>query len=189
MGCKVGLSEEARNDLGAAVRFIAVEGKNPEAALGLGHELLETALSLAILPRRRSPVRQRPGRRKRSHRYWLIFYQVNEAEQWVEVVRVWAAGKSRPSCVCPDQVTRGYGSNCDPCDRAASSETACLFVARLLDACDTLAVLPERYAPYRYAVKWRTMGFGRYLVFFQIRGNEVRIGHVRQGARRPFEEG
>ena len=36
MGYKVGLTEEARDDLGAAVRFIAVEGKNPEAALRLG---------------------------------------------------------------------------------------------------------------------------------------------------------
>ncbi len=31
--------------------------------------------------------------RKLSHRYWLIFYQVNEAEQWVEVVRIWDGRK------------------------------------------------------------------------------------------------
>ena len=89
MGYKVGLTEEARDDLGAAVRFIAIDGKNPEAALRLGNELLDAALSLAILPRRGAPVRRRPGMRKLSHRYWLIFYQVNEAEQWVEVVRIW----------------------------------------------------------------------------------------------------
>ena len=87
MGYKVGLTEEARDDLGAAVRFIAEQ--SPEAALRLGHELLDAALSLAIMPRRGAPVRRRPGLRKLSHRYWLIFYQVNEAEQWVEVVRIW----------------------------------------------------------------------------------------------------
>lgn len=93
MGYKVGLTEEARDDLGAAVRFIAVEGASPDAALRLGHELLDAALALSILPRRGSPVRRRPGMRKLSHRYWLIFYQVNEAEQWVEVVRFWDGRK------------------------------------------------------------------------------------------------
>jgi plasmid stabilization system protein ParE len=93
MGYKVGLTDLARDDLGAAVRFIAVEGENPAAALRMGHDLLDVALSLAILPRRGSPVRSRPGMRKLSHRYWLIFYQVNEAEQWVEVVRIWDGRK------------------------------------------------------------------------------------------------
>ena len=68
-----------------------------------------------------------------------------------------------------------------------SREIACQFLVRLLDACDALAILPERYAPYRYVVKWRMMPFGRYLVFFQIHGNDVRIGHVRHGARSPFK--
>ncbi len=93
MDYKVGLTEEARNDLGAAVRFIAEEGRNPEAALRLGNELLDAALSLALFPRRGSPVRRRPGMRKLSHRYWLIFYQVNEAERWVEIVRIWDGRK------------------------------------------------------------------------------------------------
>lgn len=93
MDYKVGLTEEARNDLHAAVSFIAVEGQNPDAALRLGNELLDAALSLAMFPRRGPPVRRRPGMRKLSHRYWLIFYQVNEAEQWVEVVRIWDGRK------------------------------------------------------------------------------------------------
>lgn len=93
MDYKVGLTEAARHDLGAAVRFIAVDGQNPEAALRIGNELLDAALSLALFPRRGSPVRLRPGMRKLSHRYWLIFYQVNEAARTVEVVRVWDGRK------------------------------------------------------------------------------------------------
>lgn len=93
MGYKVGLTDDARSDLHAAVRFIAVDGQNPEAALRLGNELLDAALSLAIFSRRGSPVRRRPGMRKLSYRYWLIFYQVNEAEEWVEVVRIWDGRK------------------------------------------------------------------------------------------------
>ena len=96
MAYKVGLTEEARNDLGAAARFIAVEGGNPEAGLRMGNELLDAALSLAIMPRRGSPVRRRPGMRKLSHRHWLIFYQVNEAAQWVEIVRIWD-GRRNPA--------------------------------------------------------------------------------------------
>ena len=98
MGYKIGLTEAACDDLGAVVRFLAE--KSPEAALRLGNELLDTALSLAIMPRRGAPVRKRPGMRKLSHRYFLIFYQVNEAEQWVEVVRIWD-GRQNPGMLHP----------------------------------------------------------------------------------------
>jgi plasmid stabilization system protein ParE len=94
MDYKVGLTEEARDDLAVAVRFIAVDGQNPEAALRLGIELLDAALSLSLFPRRGAPVRRRPGMRKLSHRYWLIFYQVNEAEKRVEIVRIWDGRKN-----------------------------------------------------------------------------------------------
>jgi plasmid stabilization system protein ParE len=90
------LTEEARNDLGAEVQFIAVEGANPAAGLRLGNELLDAALSLAIMPRRGSPVRRRPGMRKLFHRHWLIFYQVNDAAQWIEIVRIWD-GRRNPA--------------------------------------------------------------------------------------------
>jgi plasmid stabilization system protein ParE len=69
---------------------------------------------------------------------------------------------------------------------SGSQQMADQYTARLIDACDTLAILPERYAPYRYATGWRMMPFESYLVFFQVHGNDVRIGHVRHGARKPF---
>jgi plasmid stabilization system protein ParE len=67
-------------------------------------------------------------------------------------------------------------------DRASTD----YYIARLLDACDALAILPQRYPPYRYAIVWRMMPFGSYLVFFQIHGDDVRIGHVRHAARKPY---
>jgi plasmid stabilization system protein ParE len=91
MGYKVGLTQAAQNDLAVAVKFLAE--KSPEAAARVGNELLDVALSLAFFPRRGEPVRRRPGMRKVSHRYYLIFYQVNEASQWVEVVRIWDGRK------------------------------------------------------------------------------------------------
>ena len=69
---------------------------------------------------------------------------------------------------------------------SGNRQTADQYVARLLDACDTLAILPERYASYRYAIGWRMMPFESYLVFYQVHGDGVRVGHIRHGARKPF---
>jgi plasmid stabilization system protein ParE len=70
---------------------------------------------------------------------------------------------------------------------SGSTQVADQYVARLLDACDALAVLPDRYPPYRYAAGWRMMPFENYLVFFQVHGDDVRIGLVRHAARKPFQ--
>ena len=94
MGYQVGLTEEAQADLGAVVRFLAE--KNPEAAERIGHELLDAAQTLVLFPRRGSPVRRRPGMRKLTQRHYLIFYQINESAQWVEVVRIWD-GRQNPA--------------------------------------------------------------------------------------------
>lgn len=96
MGYQVGLTEEAQADLGAVVRFLAQ--KSPEAAERIGHELLDAALTLTVFPRRGAPVRRRPGLRKLTHRHYLIFYQVNEAAGWVEVVRIWD-GRQNPAAL------------------------------------------------------------------------------------------
>ena len=69
------------------MRFIAE--KSPEVAERIGHELLDAALTLTVFPRRGAAVRRRPGLRKLTHRHYLIFYQVNDASQWVEIVRIW----------------------------------------------------------------------------------------------------
>jgi toxin ParE1/3/4 len=67
-----------------------------------------------------------------------------------------------------------------------SESVALRFLARLLDACEGLEDFPERFPIYPFAPAWRMMPFGNYLVFFQVRDAEVRIGHIRHGARRPF---
>jgi plasmid stabilization system protein ParE len=71
-------------------------------------------------------------------------------------------------------------------DESGRSTIADRFIGQLLDACDSLAMLPQRFAVYPYARHWRMMPFGNYLVFFRIHEVEVRIGHVRHGAKRPF---
>jgi plasmid stabilization system protein ParE len=39
--------------------------------------------------------------RKLSYRYYLIFYQVNDAAQWVEVVRIWDGRQDPASLQLP----------------------------------------------------------------------------------------
>ncbi len=41
-------------------------------------------------------------------------------------------------------------------------------------------------AAYPRARRWRMMPHGNYLMFFQVHGGEVRVGHIRHGAKRPF---
>jgi plasmid stabilization system protein ParE len=67
------------------------------------------------------------------------------------------------------------------------SSVAGRFIRELLLACKLLETLPERFPPYPHALNWRMKPHRNYLVFFQIHGAEVRIGHIRHGARRPFK--
>ena len=71
-------------------------------------------------------------------------------------------------------------------EESRSRETADRFLTQLLDACETLDSLPERFPRYPFAPDWRMMPFGNYLVFFRIHENAVRICHIRHAARKPF---
>jgi plasmid stabilization system protein ParE len=73
---RVALTDKAENDLEAAESFLA--GFSPEVAERIGLELVEIIFSLDQLPHRGVPVRARPGLRKLSHRFYLIYYRVNE---------------------------------------------------------------------------------------------------------------
>lgn len=94
MDHRVIISQPALRDLGVIARFIA-EGVNgrPAAAEKIGEELIGLSESLSALPHRGTAVRRRPGLRKLSHRYYLIFYQVTEPTRLVEIVRIcgWSA--------------------------------------------------------------------------------------------------
>ena len=68
----------------------------------------------------------------------------------------------------------------------ADAELAKHFVEQLLEKCDTLRTLPDQFATYPHAPRWKMMPIGNYLVFFHVHENEVRIGHIRHAARRPL---
>jgi plasmid stabilization system protein ParE len=87
MGWAIALTEAAEADLGQAVAFLAQ--RSPPAAERIGLELLEVIFALDHLPRRGTPISQRPGLRKIAHRHYLIIYRVNETAHQVEVIRIW----------------------------------------------------------------------------------------------------
>lgn len=70
--------------------------------------------------------------------------------------------------------------------QSRSRETAERLVTRLLDACESLNTLPERFPQFLFAREWRMMPVRNYLVFFRTHEKAVRIGHIRHAARMPF---
>jgi toxin ParE1/3/4 len=69
---------------------------------------------------------------------------------------------------------------------SAEPEVARRLIERMLDACDSLAQFPERFALYPHAPRWRMMPSGNYLIFYRVADDAVLIGHVRHAAREPF---
>ena len=102
MDYQVVISKPALADLGTIARFIA-EGPHgsASAALKIGEELIVQCESLVALPNRGSAVRSRPGMRKLSHRYYLIFYRVTEGSRLVEIVRIWDGRQNPAALILP----------------------------------------------------------------------------------------
>ncbi len=87
MGWRIALTEQAENDLGDVVAFLA--HKSSAAAELIGLELVDLIFSLDQMPNRGAAVRKRPGLRKLAHRHYLVIYRVNESAALVEIIRVW----------------------------------------------------------------------------------------------------
>jgi plasmid stabilization system protein ParE len=97
MDYRVIISKPALGDLGTIARFIAQGPHGSQiVALKVGEELIALSESLATLPNRGTAVRDRPGLRKLSHRYYLIFYRVAETTRIVDIVRIWD-GRQNPT--------------------------------------------------------------------------------------------
>ena len=96
MDFKVFLSNEALGDLERIVAYIAPH--NPAAAERLGNQLLDAALSLQTLPERGRAVPEfrRPELREIIFRSYRIIYRVNNADQSVEIIRLWHGARGFP---------------------------------------------------------------------------------------------
>jgi addiction module RelE/StbE family toxin len=94
MGCKIIFSPQAIADLGSAVRFIAKD--NPDAAVRVGHALIDRVAVLENFPLIGSPYLKRPGVRKLVSRPYVIYYRVRLEEGCVDVLRYWHGARGEP---------------------------------------------------------------------------------------------
>ncbi|MCF3648959.1 type II toxin-antitoxin system RelE/ParE family toxin [Synoicihabitans lomoniglobus] len=79
-------------DLREIARFIAQD--SPAAAERGGHELLNLAESLTVLPSRGVRIRSRPGARRRLSVPYLVVYRVDETARVVKILRFWHAKRN-----------------------------------------------------------------------------------------------
>jgi len=88
MDYQVVLSDQFIADLEEIVRYLTRRA-NPDIASRIGNELIDRALQLGRNPSIGQVVKQRPGARKILRYSYRIYYDVNESERIVEVLRVW----------------------------------------------------------------------------------------------------
>jgi addiction module RelE/StbE family toxin len=94
MGCKIIFSPQAIADLEAAVRFIAKN--NPDAAVRVGHALIDRVSILENFPLIGSRYVKRPGVRKLVTRPYVIYYRPRLEENYVDILRYWHGARSEP---------------------------------------------------------------------------------------------
>lgn len=94
MCCKVIFSPQAIADLESVVRFIAED--NPEAAVRVGHALIDRVAILADFPMLGSPYPKRPGVRKLISRPYVIYYRPRLEANCVDILRYWHGARGEP---------------------------------------------------------------------------------------------
>lgn len=94
MGWKIIFAPQALSDLGRAVQHIAKD--NPEAALRIGNDLIDRVTVLENFPFLGSPYPKSAGVRRLVSAPYIIFYQVNEGNHSVEILRYWHGRRGKP---------------------------------------------------------------------------------------------
>ena len=94
MGYRIEIKEPAIADLAEIVSYIGQH--NPVAALALGNNLLDAALTLAEMPHKGSEYSHLANVRKLTVPPFKIFYRVNESRQTVEILRFWHSARNKP---------------------------------------------------------------------------------------------
>jgi len=88
MDYKVILSDLFISDLREIVEYLKVRASE-EVAFRIGNELVSRALEVGRNPFVGQLVRERPGARKILRYSYRIYYDVNEEQRVVEILRIW----------------------------------------------------------------------------------------------------
>ena len=88
MDFKVIFKETFLIDLESVLKWVAAQ--NPAAARKLGERIIAMGESLSFFPERYPRLRQRPQiRRFIVHKYFKIFYSIDNQARVVEILRCW----------------------------------------------------------------------------------------------------
>jgi plasmid stabilization system protein ParE len=87
-------TQRALNDLAEIIGHIAED--DSEAAERFGNSLLDHVELLAKFPRMGSPIRKRARVRKLSHSPILVYYQIREDKQLLEILHLRHASRKPP---------------------------------------------------------------------------------------------
>jgi toxin ParE1/3/4 len=93
VGYEVVLNPKAADDLQDLVTYIARD--KPDAAMRFGEQLLRHALALASIPYRGRPWKGFPKIRTSIYHPYLIFYEIDEQAQKIEILRFWHGNKDQ----------------------------------------------------------------------------------------------
>lgn len=96
MDYTVVLSEVFSSDLDGIVAYL-MKRAGAETAFRIGNKLIDRALEVGESPFIGQPVKQRPGVCKVLLYRYIIYYDVNEVQQTVEVLRVWHGARNPES--------------------------------------------------------------------------------------------
>jgi toxin ParE1/3/4 len=96
MGFQVILTPQSQDDLREIISFIAQD--NPVRAKSFGNELIDHALTLALLPERGRMVPEisEPSVREIIHRSYRIIYEIFPESETVFVLRFWHGARGEP---------------------------------------------------------------------------------------------
>jgi len=92
MDYQVTLSDFFISDLKEIVEYLTSQA-NAEIASRIGNELIDRALEVGRNPFIGQIARERPGARKILRYSYRIYYDVNESQRTVEVLRVWRGAR------------------------------------------------------------------------------------------------
>ncbi len=93
MEFKFTLNPRSRRDLQGIWSYIARDSE--VTATEFCDSLLDKAESLRFLPYRNAPFPRRPNVRKVVHQTYVIFYEIHEERQEIEILRFWHSARSQ----------------------------------------------------------------------------------------------
>lgn len=98
MSYKIELTNQAKNDLDEIYSYIAYTLLSPNVAANMYHSIIDSIRSLDSMPLRNALMDDEPWKFRGLRRYFVknytIFYQVDETDPIVRIIRIMYSGRN-----------------------------------------------------------------------------------------------